>query len=305
MTEIPISFSETPTVIEPLIVRKKLAQGKFKVYEVYSERFNTNFALKVFPQTDYGTAQYSKEKLMFHLSHPNIIQYIPTCQQSKYYTILTEYAKYGDFFDIVTSGFLNTEVLARTYFHQLVNGIEHMHTLGVAHLDLKLENLMMGSDCLLKIIDFDQSQPIADQRMTSGGTSGYRAPEVREGTTKSLGAVDIYSAGIILYTFMAREFPFIEANDPHNLNIKLYSTFVHNNRMFWDQKGKEIPALANKDLVELVNGMLNDDVEKRWTIKDIKSSKWYNGPTCELTCLEGEMKWKCETKKMLRREGRQ
>ena len=300
-----MAFSETPTVIESLTVQKKLAQGKFKVYEVSSSRHNTTFALKVFPQTDYGITQYAKEKLMFHLSHPNIIQCIPTtCHQTKFYTILTEYAKYGDFFDVVTCGLLSNEVLVRTYFHQLVKGVEYMHAQGVAHLDLKLENLMMGSDCLLKIIDFDQSQPIADQRMTSGGTDGYRAPEVRNSTCKNLGAVDIYSAGIILYTFLAQEFPFVEIEDPQNINIKSYSTFAHNNRMFWAQKAKKIPALANKDFVELVNGMLNADPEKRFTIKDIKNSKWYNGPTFDLNNIEAEMKWKCEARRM-RKEGRQ
>ena len=65
---------------------------------------------------------------------------------------------------------------------------------------------MLGSNYLLKIIDFDQAQPISENWMTSGGTKGHRAPEVRTGDCKDLVAADIFSAGIILFAFKHRKF---------------------------------------------------------------------------------------------------
>lgn len=47
------------------------------------------------------------------------------------------------------------EKLARTLFHQMFNAIKHMHSNNVAHLDLKIENLLLSGDLSLKVTDFD------------------------------------------------------------------------------------------------------------------------------------------------------
>ena len=150
----------------------------------------------------FGTTQYQNEKVLANFNHPNVIQYVPLkCNSPKFHGVATEVAKYGDFFDFVTKGCLNTETLVRTYFHQLIAGIEHIHSQGFAHLDLKLENLMLGSQFTLKIIDFDQTQCLSEKEIKSAGTEGYRAPEVISGRCQNFKAADIYSAGVILYAF--------------------------------------------------------------------------------------------------------
>jgi serine/threonine protein kinase len=51
--------------------------------------------------------------------------------------------------------------LCRTIFYQVLSGINFMHTLGgVAHLDIKLENLVVDSSYIVKVIDFAFSEPI-------------------------------------------------------------------------------------------------------------------------------------------------
>ncbi|RZJ37213.1 MAG: hypothetical protein EOO18_06165 [Chryseobacterium sp.] len=56
-------------------------------------------------------------------------------------------------FAVTKKGLLSHEMIIRTYFHQLIEGIEYIHSQGVAHLDLKLENIMLGDSFELKIID--------------------------------------------------------------------------------------------------------------------------------------------------------
>ena len=265
------------------------------VYQVFSSSRQAEYSLKIFPKSEFGTKQYKKEMIISQLTHPNIIQYIPAkCLSSKFYGLTTEIAKYGDFFDLVTSGYLRTETLVRTYFHQLIEGLEYMHSQGFAHLDLKLENLMLGSGKNLKIIDFDQAQPITDQHMSSAGSIGYRAPEVINGACSNLAAADIYSAGVILYTFIAREFPYAEMEEQDATDIRCYSAMASNSEVFWKTKAllKGNTKLFSKNFIELVNGMVRYEPSKRLSLKAIKKSKWYNGPILDSKSLRVEMKTK-------------
>lgn len=300
MMDLSVVFPDRPSTKDSLQVSKKVGEGKFPVYQAYSSSRRTNYALKLFPKSAFGSKQYKKEQLNTSLVHPNIIRNIPVKTNTpKYHVLLTEFAQYGDFFQVVTKGFLSTEMLARTYFQQLIKGLDYIHSHGVAHLDLKLENIMMGTDYTLKLIDFDQAQPTTDQLVTSGGSVGYRAPEIVNEECNNPAAADIYSAGIILYTFVAKEYPFLELEDPTNKDARCYSTFVNNNSRFWSVKKENNKSVVpfSDDFIELVNGMLHYDPKKRWGIKEIKRSKWFNGNVMGTESLKTAMKPKFEASK--------
>jgi len=296
--EIPVFLPNRPNTKESLRVTKTLSDGKQKVLQVFSPSAQQTYALKLFPKNLYGASQYKKEKLMYKLNHSNVIQRIPmVCCDERFFATLTEFAKYGDFFDIVTKGHLNSETLIRTYFHQLIEGIEYIHSQGVAHLDLKLENIMLGADFQLKIIDFDQAQMMTDKIITSGGTVAYRAPEVMNGTCSHFTAADVYSAGVILYAFKAREFPFVEnIADPDFKDHRSYFTFTRNNKNFWRMKAqvKKDKNLFNEDFIQLLNGMLHENPSQRPSIQEIKESRWYKGPVLDKHSLAYEMRFKLE-----------
>mmetsp|Transcript_25302 Transcript_25302/g.22322 ORF Transcript_25302/g.22322 Transcript_25302/m.22322 type:complete len:80 (+) Transcript_25302:447-686(+) len=61
--------------------------------------------------------------------------------------ILLEHAMYGNLSKINSyQAAHNDEKLVRTYFQQLINGLEYLHTNGVSHLDIKTVNLLIGKD---------------------------------------------------------------------------------------------------------------------------------------------------------------
>lgn len=296
-----ISFIQDPSVTDSLQIVKKVSQGNFKVYKAYSESERESYALKMFPKDAIGTLQYKNESVLAKLSHPNIIQYIPVNvhlePENDFNCILTEYAKYGGIFDMIANGVFNTETLIRTYFHQIMDGLSYLHSQGVAHLDLKPENLMIGSGFTLKIIDFDQAQNIKDKKINSRGTQGYRAPEIIDGSCINFKAADIYSLGVLLYALKVRKTPFSErttqdARGEHHISLKGYSTFTKNNAAFWEEKIAKIndPAFFSQDFKDLVNGMLQFDTNKRFTMNDIRKSQWFNGPVLNKEELRAEMK---------------
>jgi len=291
--EVSVTFTNNPKTQDTLTVIKTLSEASISVYHVYSFSKHAHYALKIFPKNSFGAAQLENERRMIKLNHSNIVQSYPIiCNNQRFDAILTDFCEHGDFFDLVLKGFLNTEVLIRTYFYQLIKGIEYIHSQGLAHLDLKLENLMLGSDCQLKIIDFDHAEFITNKTYKGKGTVGYRAPEIKDNTCTDPIAADVFSAGIILYSFKAQEFPFTEKEDRTFQNINCYSTFVHNNNKFWEGKAllKKSKGFFSEDLIELVNGMLKNKPEERFTIKDIKESRWFQGPVLDLDSLKAMMK---------------
>jgi serine/threonine protein kinase len=299
--EICVTFPDEPATKESLKILKKVGQGKFNVYRAYSPSKRKSFAAKAFPKDAFGMKQYEKEALISNLSHPNIIQYIPTTAvstpaDSKFNIMLTEFAGNGDFFELVVGGALKSEIIIRTYFHQLIAAIEYLHSNKLAHLDLKLENLMLGSDYSLKIIDFDQAQRTSDEKITSGGTKGYRAPEVIDGSCEDLCAADIYSVGVILYAFKAQEYPFGESIEKGKMVLKHYSTFTRNKNAFWDLKAAQYKdkTIFSEGFQDLVSGMLDCDAVVRFNFNDIKKTTWYNGPILDNESLKVEVQRRLE-----------
>lgn len=300
---VSIAFIQDPSITDTLDIIKKISQSRFKVYQAFSPAASETYALKAFPNNASGTRQYNNESIISTLSHPNIIKYIPVTvsfeDENNFHCILTEFAKYGNIFDLVSGGVFNSEILIRTYFHQVVAGVEYLHSQGIAHLDLKLENLMLGSGFTLKIIDFDQAQSVEEIKIKARGTQGYRAPEIIDGTCVNFQAADIYSLGIILYAFKAQKALFREiitkdAKGESRTSLKDYSTFIKKNEAFWEMKVAKMtePTTFSQDFRDLVNGMLQFEVSKRFRLDDVRNSKWFNGPVLSKEELRAEMKAK-------------
>jgi serine/threonine protein kinase len=68
--------------------------------------------------------------------------------------IVMEYAGGGELFEYVANTGRFTEPVARTYFHQMVEALEYIHNQGIAHRDMKPENLLFSEDFILKVADF-------------------------------------------------------------------------------------------------------------------------------------------------------
>ena len=97
--------------------------------------------------------------------------------------LVLEYMSGGELFDILYYTNALSEVLARTYFHQLMAGVEALHSRHINHRDLKPQNLLLDKRYILKISDFGLSKimsPNEDGMMQTYkvGTRGYQSPEI-------------------------------------------------------------------------------------------------------------------------------
>ena len=285
-----IVYGSHKEIYQNLAIIKPLTKAKFPVYLVQSRVTKKKYAMKVFRHENGQPHLYFKNESRFAcLQHPNVVRnlYFENQRKSRFdendmeisYTIM-EYAQNGDFFNFLKKQRKHVdEKLARTFFRQLIQGLEYLHDNGVAHMDIKLDNLLIGDDFNMKIADFDMAHFRDDAIIISNGTKYYRAPEVMQGRCNNTRAADIFSAAVVLFTLKTQGvFPQFETEAVGGVEFsKLLST---NTEGFFKEhcriQNKE-SSFFDDDFKDLFISMTKANPKERATLESIKASNWYNG----------------------------
>lgn len=175
---------------------QKIAAGSFgEVWIAKRKDEEEEFvALKVIPDTSMLSFSINRDlfeeevKIHSELSHPNVCTFYEwtTMVQPRigdksidelYNYISMEYIAGWSIFDLLQYSGPLSENSARFIFQQIVKGVEHMHSKGIWHRDLKVNNILVDKDFSVKIVDFG----LASQKninATHVGTAEYIAPEL-------------------------------------------------------------------------------------------------------------------------------
>ncbi|KAF2672469.1 Pkinase-domain-containing protein [Microthyrium microscopicum] len=146
------------------------------------------------------------------LHHGNIIEAMDIINEKGRWYEVMEYAPF-DLFAIVMTGKMSREEVACCML-QIVNGVAYIHSMGLAHRDLKLDNVVVNEHGIMKIIDFGSAHvfqyPFEGGVVMAEGVVGsdpYLAPEVFTQKTYEAQKVDIWSLAIIFCCMSLRRFP--------------------------------------------------------------------------------------------------
>ncbi|RZC71774.1 hypothetical protein C5167_034936 [Papaver somniferum] len=141
--------------------------------------------------------------ILRRLDHPNIIKLegIITSRLSCSIYLVFEYMEH-DLAGLSTCPDIKfSEAQVKCYMHQLLSGIEHCHSRGVMHRDIKGSNLLVNNEGILKVADFGLANffnPGYRQPLTSRVvTLWYRPPELLLGSTEYGATVDLWSVGCV------------------------------------------------------------------------------------------------------------
>ncbi|KAF1846711.1 Pkinase-domain-containing protein [Cucurbitaria berberidis CBS 394.84] len=146
------------------------------------------------------------------LHHGNIIETMDLVNEKGSYFVVMEYAPF-DLFAIVMTGKMSREEVTCCTL-QILNGVTYLHSMGLAHRDLKLDNVVVNEHGIMKIIDFGSAAvfryPFENEIVLASGIVGsdpYLAPEVYDVSKYDPQPTDIWSLAIIFCCMTLRRFP--------------------------------------------------------------------------------------------------
>lgn len=146
-------------------------------------------------------------------SHPHIIRLIDVLEDDKHFYVVLEYLDRRDLFEYMNRNFMN-ELKAKRIIYSVLRAVKYLHSFGIVHRDIKLENVVMSSKDNLqatpKLIDFGLSKIFLTDEKSSDkfGTIAYCPPEILLGRDHANSA-DIWSLGICLHVVLTNRVPFV------------------------------------------------------------------------------------------------
>ncbi|CAJ0578721.1 unnamed protein product, partial [Mesorhabditis spiculigera] len=300
-------YNQPVAVAQPVEADRPIGYGAFGVvWAVTDPRTNRRLALKKMPNVFQNLASckrvFREIKMLSTFKHDNVLSMCDILQpaQREFFQelyVLTELMQ-SDLHKIIVSPQPLTTDHVKVFVYQILRGLKYLHSANILHRDIKPGNLLVNSNCILKICDFGLAR-IWDSRERQNMTHEvvtqyYRAPELLMGARRYTGAIDVWSVGCIFAELLQRRILF-QAHGPIEqltLIIDLLGTpsldemryacdSARNHVMRLPQRSSQhIPrfyslnAGMTDDAVELLHHMLVFDPDQRMTVDEALNHRY-------------------------------
>uniref|UniRef100_A0A0R3RZX9 Protein kinase domain-containing protein n=1 Tax=Elaeophora elaphi TaxID=1147741 RepID=A0A0R3RZX9_9BILA len=214
--------------------------------------------------------------------HPNIVSLIGFRQMGLCWLQYMEYVSGGSLFDYLNDNYIEKNQLlevekAQSFFSDLLNAVKHIHSLRIAHMDIKLENCLITEDGTVKLTDFDEARyfiPNLKVPYPTYFTLSYAAPETFAKLYRP-DCADIWACGIFLYFLLQKRFPWNVANSKKDAIYRKWSR-IHDESVF--STLPECYGCVSGKLTaffsDLLMKILKVKVKDRATLEEIQMHAW-------------------------------
>jgi len=208
-------------VLRKYEICQKLGKGAYGiVWKAIDKRSKEVVALKkIFDAFQNATdAQRTFREIMYlqeMTGHDNIIRLgnVLKADNDRDIYLVFEYME-TDLHAVIRANILE-DIHKQYIMYQLFRACKFLHSADIIHRDMKPSNILLNSDCQMKVCDFGLARSIASLENPNTGpapvltdyvaTRWYRAPEILLGSTKYTKGVDIWSFGCILGELLANK----------------------------------------------------------------------------------------------------
>jgi serine/threonine protein kinase len=209
----------------------KLGAGAMAVvYKAKQLSLNRTVAIKVLPKRFSGNPEYVERffkegQAAGKLNHNNIVQAFDVGEAGGYHYFVMEYVEGKTLYDDLSTGKVFKEDEALDIVIQVAHALNHAHSCGLIHRDVKPKNIMINPAGVVKLADMGLARETADieaaqtEAGKAYGTPYYISPEQIRGEIDIDGRADIYGLGATLYHMVTGRVPFM-AEDPSDVMRK-------------------------------------------------------------------------------------
>ena len=189
--------------------------GMAVVYKALCHRLNRLVAVKILKDEFSGDEEFRRRfraegEAVAMLSHPNIVQVFDVSSADNANFIVMELIdgiSLKQYMEV--KGVLNWKETLH-FAMQIAKGLEHAHSRGIVHRDIKPHNVMVLKDGSVKVMDFGIARVMSKSNTLTKealGSVHYISPEQAKGSYTD-NRSDLYSLGVVMYEMMTGRPPF-------------------------------------------------------------------------------------------------
>jgi serine/threonine protein kinase len=282
-------MNSTLTSIDSYKLISKLGSGATAEVYLSVETENTDnqkeVAVKILKKMNKSIE--NEVNILSKINHQNVLRLIKGGQGTfikkgncigEFPYIVLEYAEKGELFNYVylpKKGF--GEDYSRLLFKQMLEGLHACHCTGIAHRDIKMENIMLDKNYNIKLADFGfatflQGKNNDGKLTTPLGTMAYAAPEILMRKPYDGTKSDIFSLGVVLFVMVTCKMGFLKAAR----DDRFYNCIIHKKiENYWHLLSKVgITNQLSNEFKDLYIKMISFNPNDRPTLQQIAEHPW-------------------------------
>ncbi len=257
-------------------IGNSLGKGAYAIVKIVTNKITKEkYAMKIYEKEKLDSNSkkncvYKEIQILKKLRHKNIAKLIEVITTEKQILIIQELIEgislreyYNNEIRNQKGISIHKEKIFKIIFRQIFEAMDYIHKLGIAHRDIKLENILIKKNYEIKIIDFGFGMYNPENKLEKFfcGTPNYMPPEIAEKKPYIGQLADMWSLGILVYKIFCADFPFKGKDEKELYKAIKLGKFT---------MASYTPEYAKKIITSLI--VLNPN--KRMTCKEVLNSDW-------------------------------